>query len=306
MTDTIGRDTTVIRSRPPTGVIPSLQNAEAPPKRWPDIDPGSPQPNSPRQSTQAQVIWEEAKNLLGDLSWSYQARLPRPRLTGERLRRQLFSEVGDGLGQPGIERCPRLPVEELAGAGQIGAALFWIILREGLEDDLTRAAAQVADAGRELEHGDLVLRPEVDGLGVIGRQQADDALDEVVDVTEAARLGAVPVHGHRLVLQRLHQEVRHGPPVIDAHPRPKAIKNANDAGVHAVRTVVRHGERLGGTLRLVVERARSDGIDVAPIGLGLRMDLGVAVDLGGGRKEEDCALRTRHAEHVVGAERADL
>src|SRR5882762_9036596 len=57
--------------------------------------------------------------------------------------RQLFPEVGDRLRQSGIERRPRRPAEELTCAGQVGTALFWIIFGERIEDDISRAAAQV-------------------------------------------------------------------------------------------------------------------------------------------------------------------
>src|SRR5438477_3953730 len=45
------------------------------------------------------------------------------------LRRiHALAEVGDGLLKAGIERGCGLPVEELTRAGQIGAALPWIVL----------------------------------------------------------------------------------------------------------------------------------------------------------------------------------
>ena len=49
--------------------------------------------------------------------------------------------------------------------------------------------------------------------------------------------------------------------------------------------MVVHEQRLGDALPLVVAGARPDGIDVAPVALGLRMDRGIAVDLGDGRLE---------------------
>ena len=42
---------------------------------------------------------------------------------------------------------------------------------------------------------------------------------------------------------------------------------------------------LGTTFALVITRTDSDRIDVAPVGLGLRMQFGIAIDLGGGGLE---------------------
>ena len=78
------------------------------------------------------------------------------------------------------------------------------------------------------------------------------------------------------------------------------------AGVDALLAVVGHRQRLGVALRLVVDAARADRVDVAPVVLGLRVDLGVAVDLAGRGEQEAGALELGHAEHVVGAVGADL
>src|SRR6266702_2275165 len=191
-----------------------------------------------------------------------------PPQAGEGDLPQAFAEVSDRLDEAGLERSSRVPVEELAGAAQIGTALSWIVLGQGLEDNLTRTPTEVPDSGGELDHGDLVVGPEVDGLGVIGSQQANDALDEVVDVAEAAGLRPVPIDRERLVAQRLRQKVWDGPPIIDTHPRAVGVEDADDAGLHAVGPVISHGEGLAGALRLVVDGARSHGVDVAPVSFG--------------------------------------
>ena len=64
--------------------------------------------------------------------------------------------------------------------------------------------------------------------------------------------------------------------------------------------------RLGETLGLVVNAARPDGVDVAPIALRLRMDQRIAVALRGRGEEEGRLLRLGQAERVVRAVRADL
>ena len=68
-------------------------------------------------------------------------------------------------------------------------------------------------------------------------------------------------------------------PSSGPHARAVGVEDADDAGVEAVEPVVRHRHGLGEALGLVVHAAGADRVDVAPVGLGLRVDLGVAVDL---------------------------
>src|SRR2546423_5491172 len=69
---------------------------------------------------------------------------------------QALAEVGDGLDEARIERGARLPLEELAGAGGVGAGLFRVVFGQGAVDDLTRAAPHVPDWRRGLDHRDLI------------------------------------------------------------------------------------------------------------------------------------------------------
>ena len=135
---------------------------------------------------------------------------------------------------------------------------------------------------------------------------SDSPRIEVVDVAEAARLRAVAEHGERLARERLADERRDRAPVVRPHPRAVRVEDPDDARVDALLAVVRHRQRLGVALRLVVDAARADRVDVAPVGLGLRMHLRVAVDLARRREQEAGALPLREAERVVRSVRADL
>ena len=95
-------------------------------------------------------------------------------------------------------------------------------------------------------------------------------------------------------------------PSSRAHARAVGVEDAHDADVEAVVAVVGHRHRLGEPLGLVVDAARTDRVDVAPVGLGLRVDLRVAVDLAGRGQEEAGVLGLGQAERVVRAEAADL
>ena len=91
-----------------------------------------------------------------------------------------------------------------------------------------------------------------------------------------------------------------------AHARPVGVEDPHDRGVDALLAVVGHRQRLGVALCLVVDAARADRVDVAPVGLGLRVHLRVAVDLARRGEQEPGALELREAERVVRPVRADL
>lgn len=87
----------------------------------------------------------------------------------------------------------------------------------------------------------------------LGPGQKHDALNQVVDVTEAPGLTAVSVHGERLTAQRLHQEVGDNATVIGVQARTIRVENAGQMGVHAARAMKCHDESFGKALSLVVD-----------------------------------------------------
>jgi hypothetical protein len=93
---------------------------------------------------------------------------------------------------------------------------------------------------------------------------------------------------------------------VGAHPRAIGVEDADDRGVDSLLAVVGHGQRLGVALCLVVDAARADRVDVAPVVLPLRVHLRVAVDLAGRGDQKAGALELGDAEHVVGPVGADL
>ena len=173
-------------------------------------------------------------------------------------------------------------------------------------DDLRARPGDLDDGLRELEQRELVRIADVHRLVIAGLGEADDAVDQVADEAERTGLGPVAEDGDRPVLQRLAHEGRDGAAVVRAHPGAVGVEDADDRGVHALLAVVGHRERLGVALGLVVDAARADRVDVAPVALGLRVDLRVAVDLGGRGGQEARAVQLGQAERVVGAVGADL
>ena len=70
--------------------------------------------------------------------------------------------------------------------------------------------------------------------------------------------------------------------------------------------VIVEEQRLAATLALVVAASRADRVDVAPVALGLWMDLRVAVDLARRGEEVASALELRQPERVVCSVGPDL
>ncbi len=171
----------------------------------------------------------------------------------------------------------------------------------GLEEPVARTTASassssVISVGLPMLTGKMLAR-----LG-----EKDQPPDEIVDEAEAPRLRAAAEDRQRLLLERLADEGRDRAAVVGPHPRAVGVEDAHDRRVDPLLAVVRHRQRLGVPLRLVVDATRADRVDVAPVRLGLRVHLRVAVHLARGGEQEPGALHLREAEGVVRAVRADL
>src|SRR6266404_4958842 len=221
--------------------------------------------------------------------------------------RQLAAEIFYRPPQP-LLYCHDWPpaAENPARERDVRLADLRIIDGERLVRNAAARACQLDDELRELQHGHLVRVADVHRRRMVAAQETENAFDEVGHIAEAARLAAVAEHCQVLAAQRLRDEVRHDTPILLAHAWPKSIKNTNDPRLHAVRPLIRHRDRLGEALRLVVHAARADRVDVPPVVFLLRMDERIAVDLGRRRPEKPRALLLREAERLVRAERADL
>ena len=144
--------------------------------------------------------------------------------------------------------------------------------------------------------------------GEVGRRvhQPHHGVDEVVDVAERARLLAVAVDGDRLAAQRLDDEVADHAAVVRVHARAVGVEDAHHLDAEAVLAVVVEEQRLRAALALVVAGAHADRVDVAPVVLGLRVDLRVAVDLAGGGLQDPRLHPLGQAQHVDRAVHAGL
>ena len=144
------------------------------------------------------------------------------------------------------------------------------------------------------------------GQMLVRFRQAQEAVDFVADVAEAAGLAAVAVDGEVFAAQSLLHEVGDDAAVVELHARAVGVEDADDARIDLVIAVIGHGDGFGEALGFVVDRARADGIHVAPVGFFLRMLERIAVALGGGRDQILRAVFVGDVEGVKGSERADL
>src|SRR5258708_34574142 len=99
-------------------------------------------------------------------------------------------EIGYGALEADFEGNARLPVEEVAGARDIGAALRRIVDRQRAALDLRARAEHRDDLFGQLADRRLDRIAEIDRPGHVIRSghQAQEALDEIVDEAEGARL----------------------------------------------------------------------------------------------------------------------
>ena len=171
--------------------------------------------------------------------------------------------------------------------------------------DLAAGPGQLADQRGQLRDRHLVRVADVHRPGQRRAEHPQHALDQVVDVLDGAGLAAVAGDREGLAGQRLPDERGHGAPVVRAHPGAVGVEDPHDRRVDAAGAPVGHGGRLGEALRLVVDPARADRVDVPPVGLGLRVHLRVAVRLGGRREQEARLLALREVQGVQGADRPD-
>ena len=143
-----------------------------------------------------------------------------------------------------------------------------------LVDDLARRAGEPEDGLGELEQRHLVGVADVHRAGARATRRAGrcrgSGRRRSRSCASASRRrrpsAACPSSAWRT-------KVGIARPSFGAHPRAVGVEDADDRRVHALLAVVRHRQRLGVALRLVVDAARADRVDVAPVGLRLRVHL---------------------------------
>src|SRR5437868_6156941 len=129
------------------------------------------------------------------------------------------------------------PAEQLPRPRDVRLPDLRVVDRQRLEDDLALRAGQLQHGAGELEQGELAWVAEVDREMLAAAGEQVEAADQIVDVAEAAGLGAVAEDCQRLARGRLPNESWDGAPVVGPHPRPVGIKDTNDTSVDALLVV---------------------------------------------------------------------
>ena len=159
---------------------------------------------------------------------------------------------------------------------------------------------------REIGNGDFVRIADVDRTGLVAEVQPNDAFHKVVDVAKGTGLQTISIDCQVFALQGLYDKVRNDTPVICKHTGAIRVEDSDYANIHLVFPMVVEKQSFGIPLALVVTSARTDRIHVASIGLGLRMNRRVAIDLAG-RGMQDSGVHTLgEAEHVDRSEHRGL
>ena len=166
---------------------------------------------------------------------------------------------------------PWAPIPGFFGLGDVGLALFGIVLGQRLVNNFAARPGSLDDGLGELQHRHLGRVADVHRQLIIAHHQAVDAFDQIRDITKTARLGAFAEHRDGPIRQRLAHERRHDAAIVQAHPGAVGVEDADDTRLDLVFAVVGHRQRLGKALRLVVTAARADGVDIAPVFFRLGM-----------------------------------
>ena len=90
------------------------------------------------------------------------------------------------------------------------------------------------------------------------------------------------------------------------HARAIGIEDARDLDVQPILPMVIEEQCLSAALALIITRTGPDWVHIAPIFLGLRMDIGVAVNLAGGSLQDARLQALGEPQHIDRAMHAGL
>src|SRR5690606_30129171 len=117
--------------------------------------------------------------------------------------------------------------------------------------------------------------------------QLHQPADEIGYEAEGPRLPARTVDRQRLAGQRLGYEIRNDAPIIGTHPWAVGVEYTRHAHIDARQPEIIEAQGFSRALALVIAGSRAHGIDIAPIGFGLRVLVRIAIDLAGRSLQED-------------------
>ena len=195
-----------------------------------------------------------------------------------------------------------LPAEFPLSQRNVGLALAGVISRQGLFDQRQIRTDAGAHLFGQLANGELMRIAQVDGPGGVAIHQADQALDQIVDITEGTTLAAVAIEGDRLTAQGLHDEIAHHTAIVGQHARAVGVEDARDPDLAAIHALVIEAEGFSDAIAHVVTGADTDRIHATAVALRLGMHVRIAIHLTGGGEQQASLYAAGQAEHVVSPE----
>ena len=152
------------------------------------------------------------------------------------------------------------------GRGRCRGGAAGVVDRQRLEDDLRARLGHLDHGLRQFQQGELVRVADVDRRCARRTRRGRRCRGSGRRRNRSCGSGSPsPKTVSGRSCERLAQEGRDRAPVVGAHPRAVGVEDAHDRGVDALLAVVGHRQRLGVALRLVVDAARADRVDVAPV-----------------------------------------
>src|SRR5262249_22327853 len=209
---------------------------------------------------------------------------------------------------PFLEGNAGMPIQDMTRTRDIGAALLGIVLRQRLRLDRGSRAGFLEHQRRQLVDREFARVAEIDRPGHRGRRihQGDEAINQVCDIAERSCLRAVAGHRQWTPVQSLHDEIRDHAAVVGLHSRPIGVEDARDLDPDAVLPMIIEEQGFCGPLSFIITGSRPDRVHMAPVVLGLRMLLRIAIDLARGRLKNARVEPLGETEHVDGAKHARL
>src|SRR6516225_3929016 len=168
-------------------------------------------------------------------------------------------------------------------SGNVWATLARIILRARSVYDARARSGELDYQRCQFENGKFFRVADVDRSGhVIGAiHQANEAIDQIIDITERARLQPVAEYGDIAAEQRLDDKIRDHAAVVGVHARAVGVEDPRDLDAQAMLAPVIKEQGFGAALTLIVAGSRASRVHMAPIIFALRVHIGIAVDFRG-------------------------
>ncbi|BAS71812.1 Os01g0315850, partial [Oryza sativa Japonica Group] len=216
------------------------------------------------------------------------------------VAKDAFAEVGNHEGKALTQGNLGLPAQELFRTGDVRLALVWIIRSVRTELNASIRINGVLDNLSQLQHGELTRITQVKWSYVLPFHQAHQPFHQIRDILKAPSLLAITIDSQRFLPHDgyLSNKVADNTAIINAHARTICVKNPSNPNLKVGTTVVIHGQRFSCALALIIAASNTNGVDIAPVSLHLRVLEGISIYLTGAGEEKFCPNPLGQSKHV--------